>query len=170
MQTEFRRATNADFDALLAIFAGGQAYLKQQGVDQWQNGYPPPALVQRDIEEGNSYVLTADGTIVGAIAICFGEEPDYAVIHEGSWHGAGPYAALHRVAIAKTARGTGLADVLMQNALDVCRKAGMAEVRVDTHRHNQPMQHFLRRHGFEYRGIIYLVSDGAERFVFEQAI
>lgn len=170
MQTEFRRATGADFDAQMEIFSQAQAYLKQQDVDQWQNGYPPPALVQQDIEEGNSYVLTVDGRVAGTIAICFGEEPDYAQIHEGTWQGSGPYAALHRVAMAKTARGSGLADTMMQSALDLCRRAGVLQVRIDTHRHNQPMQHFLRRHGFAYRGIIYLTSDGAERFAFEQEL
>lgn len=170
MQTEFRRATGADFGAQMEIFAQAQAYLKQQDVDQWQNGYPPPALVQRDIEEGNSYVLTVDGQVAGTIAICFGEEPDYAQIYEGAWQGSGPYVSLHRVAMAKTARGSGLADTMMQSALDLCRRAGVLQVRIDTHRHNQPMQHFLRRHGFAYRGIIYLTSDGAERFAFEQEL
>ncbi|NLZ51738.1 MAG: GNAT family N-acetyltransferase, partial [Thermoanaerobacteraceae bacterium] len=37
---KFRKAVEADIDSILNIIRQAQNYFKEQGIDQWQNGYP----------------------------------------------------------------------------------------------------------------------------------
>lgn len=171
MQTEFRRAGTNDLDASTQIIEEGRAYLKQQGVPQWQKGDPSRAALAADIENGEGYVLVADGKIVATLALLLREDESYTALH--TWGAAGPYAALHRVAISAGCRGTGLSAVLMDEVTALCRRAGMASIRVDTHRQNLPMQHYLQKNGFLPRGVITLPSGaeaGAERLAFDKLL
>lgn len=165
----FRRATTDDLEAVMGIIAEAQAFLAEQGVDQWQDGYPQQAVIAADMEAGNSYVLCAAGQVVGTIAVCYGKDPSYEAMREGEWAHAGPYAALHRIAVSSSHRGAGTSAQLMGQAQRLVQKAGLASIRIDTHRHNKPMQRFLRKQGFVHRGIVYL-PDGAERFAFEKSL
>jgi ribosomal protein S18 acetylase RimI-like enzyme len=164
----FRRAEYRDREEIMAVFDEARDFLRRQGVDQWQNGYPSASVIGRDIENGDAYVMETGG-VAGYIAVCFGEEPSYARVYGGAWRYAPPYAALHRVAVARRCRAGGLAVVMLCRAQALCAKAGMASIRIDTHRQNLPMQRFLRKNGFGFCGLIYL-EDGAERLAFDKAI
>lgn len=169
MRMEFRRTTGEDLAAVMRVFSQARRALRQAGVDQWQNGYPTPGVVEEDIEEGHSWVVTQDGAVAATCAVCFGQEPSYEHIHQGAWHCPGPYAALHRVAVAENARGSGLAQWMMERVLELCRRADVPCLRVDTHRNNLRMQRFLERNEFVYCGIIYL-AEGAERLAFDRLL
>ena len=52
-----RRATKADLPAILTIINEAKAYLKEQGINQWQAGYPTNQDIEKDIEQQISYVL-----------------------------------------------------------------------------------------------------------------
>lgn len=66
---EFRKAVETDLNAVMNIISQAQNYLKEQGIDQWQNGYPNRQTIINDIENGHSYVLLKDDIIVGTVAI-----------------------------------------------------------------------------------------------------
>ena len=53
---------------------------KEEGSDQWQDGYPNPDVVQKDIEKEAGFVLTDGETMVGYCAILINDEPEYAKI------------------------------------------------------------------------------------------
>lgn len=37
---KFRKAAEKDINAIMNIINQAQNYFKEQGIDQWQNGYP----------------------------------------------------------------------------------------------------------------------------------
>ena len=156
MEIKLKRATPADLAAMLTLVADARAFLKAQGLDQWQNGYPDEAVLRADIAEGRGWLLWAGGAPVAMAALCHGEEPDYRVIHGGAWGANGAYAAIHRVAAGSAARGGGAAAQLFRELEGQCRAAGLASVRVDTHPGNLPMRRFLEKQGYTPRGTIYL--------------
>ena len=160
MPVEFRRSTPADLADMLAIVEAGKAFLRQQGVDQWQRGDPSEAGLLQDITAGESWVLCQEGRVMGTLALVFRPDPSYAVI-QGAWGSSQPYAALHRVGMHPDARGTGLAAQLMEGVVSQCQKQGFGYLRVDTHAQNLPMQRFLLKSGFTARGDLTLV-EGAE--------
>ena len=101
-----------------------------------------------------------EGEIAGVFCFFKGTDPTYATIYEGAWLSDAPYGVMHRVAVAK--RGRGVASACFDYALGQC-----GNVRIDTHRDNQPMQAALLKNGFAYCGIIYL-ANGAERMAYQK--
>ena len=173
MEFTLAPAAERDLPAMTAIFDEARAFMKAQGLDQWQNGYPNQADLEEDIALGRAWLLKADGQVFAVAALCFGDEPDYAVIHEGEWATKPPYGTIHRVAVSGRMRGKGAGPRLMAALEERCREAGVAAVRIDTHRHNKPMQAMLARCGYIYRGVIYLVSGsdpGAERLAYDKSL
>ena len=58
----FRRSKPEDIPAMLEIVSDAVAYLSQNDVPQWQDGYPNEAVLRSDIEKGISYVIE-DGEV-----------------------------------------------------------------------------------------------------------
>ena len=60
MKIGIGKTTEKDAPAVAEMYGQGRAFLRAAGVDQWQDGYPDLTDVLADIEEGVSYLLTAD--------------------------------------------------------------------------------------------------------------
>ena len=43
---EFRGAVFSDINKIMIIIKQAQEYLKQEGIDQWQNNYPNPEIIK----------------------------------------------------------------------------------------------------------------------------
>ncbi len=167
---EFRRTKKEDIAGIMRIVRQAQEYMKQQGIDQWQNGYPNESSFEADIEHGYSYVMEEHGKIVGTMAVIFDGESDYNRIYEGAWRTTEePYAAVHRVAVDAECKGKGIAGAMIEEVVKMCRERGVRSIKNDTHRDNKSMQRMQAKNGFEYCGIICL-KDGAERIAFEKLI
>jgi len=173
----FRRTVEADIDRILCIIRQAQEYLKQQGIDQWQNGYPNRETIADDIRKGYAYVLLMNDVVVGTVAVTFDGEKTYDKIYEGKWlseRESAPgrrldYATIHRIAVDAQYKGAGFASKIIWNIEHMCRSRNVHNIRVDTHRRNTSMQRLLEKNGFIYCGIIYL-EDGSERIAFEKIL
>ena len=66
---------------------------------------------------------------------------------------------LHRAAVAKEYRGSGLSASLLRFVEQQARTWGLRCVRTDTHKKNKPMQKLLRENGYRYRGNIEIVCE-----------
>ncbi len=167
---EFRKTKREDILGILRIIAQAQEYMKKEGIDQWQDGYPNEAVFEEDIEKGYSYVMVEDGRVIGTIAIIFDGEPTYDKIYEGAWKTVNePYAAVHRVAVDAECKGKGIAGAMIAETEKMCRERGVRSIKNDTHRDNQSMRRMQAKNGFEYCGIIYL-ENGDERIAFEKIL
>ena len=154
----FRRCQPSDVAAVAEIFAQAHAFMRQQGLPQWQGEYPCEADVWADIRAGIGWVLEDEGVVAYA-ALREGEEPTYARI-EGGWHGDAPYLTLHRVAVAQYGKG-----YVGQVFAHAARMA--AWLRIDTHEQNRPMRRAIEKFGFKECGIIY-VEDGTPRVAYDK--
>lgn len=167
---EFIKAREENIPRILEIVASAQSFLKANGVVQWQNGYPNREVILNDISKGQGFVVV-DGNEVLAYFVWFvGYEPDYFkgcfIDGVGEWKTDFDYAVIHRVAVG--VKGKGIGSEIFKMATKWTKEAGMKSFRVDTHRHNIPMQTVIKKHGFEYCGIIN-VKEG-ERFAFEAVL
>lgn len=157
----YRLATENDIPAMLSITKQAQSYLKQNKVDQWQNGYPNELAFLTDMERGESYVLAYGTQIVGFFTLSSHPDACYDEITDGKWSCDEPYCVLHRCAIDAEFRGSGLSAFMMNCAEEICLSRGRHVMRVDTHRKNKAMQTMLARHGYQFRGnVLVLVSEG----------
>ena len=149
-----RPASEEDLPAILGVVADAQKWLKKQGIDQWQDGYPAEKHLRFDLERGELFAVCHGEELAGFFALSTREEKSYASITDGKWSEELPYCVLHRAAVAAKYRGTGLAEKLMQFVERQARAYGLRCIRTDTHRKNKPMQALLRGCGYRYRGNI----------------
>lgn len=82
---EFLKASEEDAQRIMEIIGQAQKYLREQGVNQWQNNYPNIGTVLNDIQNGNCHVLRDNGRVVGTVTVIFDGEKTYERIYEGNW-------------------------------------------------------------------------------------
>ena len=102
---EFRKAVPADLKQIMEIIKDAQGYLKELGIDQWQNQYPSEETILTDMHNGHGYVLLDEGNIIATVAISFDGEPTYEPIYDGAWLSNEDYAVIHRLAVGKDNKG-----------------------------------------------------------------
>lgn len=155
-----RPASSRELPCILSVYRSAREFMCQNGnASQWAGGYPPEALLRRDIAAGQLYVLEEGGEIHGVFALIEGDDPTYAVIEDGSWLSDAPYASIHRVASDGKLKG------VFARFLEFSR-GRHRHLRIDTHADNHIMQRLILKNGFERRGIIH-VEDGSPRVAFE---
>ncbi|EOU1743055.1 GNAT family N-acetyltransferase [Clostridium perfringens] len=166
---EFRQANISDLDQIVEIIELSKKYLKETKVDQWQDGYPAKEDLRRDIESGNSYVLTNKDEIVATTVISLDGESTYNLIFNGEWITNEDYIVMHRVAVHDKYKGKGIFKELIKEAESLALNKGISSIKIDTHRDNISMQRAVVKNDFKRCGIIYL-GDGSERIAFEKVL
>lgn len=164
-----RKTTAEDLDAVMEIIDAAKAYFKGAGIDQWQRGTPDRAMITKDIENGCSYVLCDEGSVLGTCMILFGVDPNYAVIENGAWLNDEPYGVIHRIAVRPECKGRHLAAQFFDYAQETALQQGVHNLRVDTHADNKSMQKLIARCGFTLCGKVYVGID-EPRLAFQKAI
>lgn len=167
MKYYIRKATVKDLPKILEIIGQGQAFLKDQGLSQWQEDRGPEiADVEKDIADGEGYVFIYEERIAGYTSLVSGIDPVYTAITEGQWkQGDAPnYVSVHRVAVSTAIRGKGLGRIFMGLMIDKARELGYVDIRIDTHSENIIMQKVIKDVGFSYCGIVeFPFFDGKRR-------
>ncbi len=173
MVFDCRRAEPEDGDTVMALAEDASAYLRSQGVDQWQDGYPSRRIIDGDIAGRRGWLFTRGGEPAGYCCLLMEREPSYDRI-DGSWLTDGDaYCAIHRTMIAQEYRGTGLAAEMFALAEELALGCGKLSVRVDTHPDNGPMHGLVKKTGYTLCGIIRVeVGPGHEprRHAFEKLL
>ena len=148
----------------MEIVADAQRFLKESGVDQWQDGYPTPEVFIEDIERGACHVFLIEGRAAGVISVFFEPEPNYNEVEDGNWvTGNAPYAVFHRAAVDGDYRGMGIASEMLSYAENMAAERGFKSMRGDTHRDNKAMRRTLEKRGFVHCGTIYIDGIKSER-------
>ncbi len=162
-----RQTKPEDLQSVMEIYAYAREFMKEHGNPrQWAlRGWPPQALIEKDIKVGRSYVCVDDesGDVMGVFYYDAGVdiEPTYAVIEEGAWKDPSAYGVVHRIAAAEGTRGVG--RFCIEWAYSQC-----GHLRIDTHPDNKVMQSLVKKMGFEYCGIIHVTEDNDPRFAYER--
>ncbi len=160
MEYQVRKASQSDLPGIMKIYEQARRFMAEQGnPHQWGLHHPSESLLKKDIREGNLYVLLENKTVHGVFAFLLGEDPTYAVIHDGAWHRAVPYGTIHRIA------GDGSGGIL-HGAVSYCETM-IEYLRIDTHADNFPMQKAIAKEGFQKCGIIFL-PDGNPRIAYDR--
>lgn len=157
---EIRLASLSDLDRIMEIVADAQRFMKQSGVDQWQNGYPTREAFADDIAKGACHVFTVEGKVAGVISVFFEQEESYNTVEDGAWlAGDAPYAVFHRAAVGADYRGMGIAGQMLSYLENLAIERGFKSIRGDTHQDNKAMRGLLEKCGFIHCGTIYLSSE-----------
>ncbi len=152
-----RSAEKKDLPLITRLFDVSRKTMKEQGIDQWQDGYPFVSDIENDMDCGRAYVLYADDTLVGYFAYTTGKEEVYEKITEGQFREEKEYrySSVHRVAVAPERRGHGYGQKIFDYAVKLAHIDHALSLRCDTHEDNKPMRALLTKCGFQYCGVVY---------------
>ncbi len=162
------RAEISDLEDILSVVEDAKLFLKENGVDQWQDGYPNEEVIRGDVS-GNAYVLKCENETVGYFFFT-SYERSYDEIYGGEWKSSPKYLVLHRIALKNAFRGQSIPRLIYSFVEDFALNNGYLSLRIDTHEDNKIMRKSLIKNGFEYAGIIYLYESGAKRLAYEKNI
>lgn len=166
---EFRKTEIKDIPSVVNMYQQAIAYLKNQGINQWQSGYPNETTLRKDMDDGDSYVIELQGKVIASACISFKEDTNYRYIEAGSWQNDHEYAVIHRIVVDESMKGRRVAKVLMDACEQLCVKRNVDTIRIDTHIENKSMQSMIGKQGFVYCGVIYL-QDGAARNAYDKVL
>jgi GNAT superfamily N-acetyltransferase len=163
MNYSFRKASVHDIPQIWTIIQQAIVRRKNDGSQQWQDGYPNEDLIRKDIVDGIGYVLTDDDKIVGYAAILFNDEPAYEKL-KGTWLTNEDFAVVHRVAISDDYLGKGLAQKIFLLTEDLAIENNIFSIKVDTNFDNIPMLKILEKLGYTYCGEVFFRGDARKAF------
>jgi GNAT superfamily N-acetyltransferase len=167
MNYSFRKATTSEIPAIWDILEQAIARRKEDGSDQWQDGYPNPEVVKKDIAAEHGFVLTDGETIIGYTAVLINDEPEYAKI-KGEWLSNTDFVVFHRVALSENYLGKGLAKKILEHIEEFALSNSIYSVKADTNFDNIAMLKIFEKSGYKYCGKVYF--RGGERKAFEKVL
>lgn len=162
---KLRAASSEEIQTAVEIINMAKKHLKEQGIDQWQTGYPDYACIKQDILSQKGFFIAEDKTILGYLCIDYNGEAAYDNIN-GKWSASEKYVVVHRMALAENARGKGISNLVFQLVEQMSKKLGINYFRVDTDSDNKKMRHILNKNGFTYCGTIRF--DNSEKIAFDK--
>lgn len=167
MHLQFRKATLHEIPQIWEILQKAIQRRKEDGSNQWQDGYPNLEVVKVDIEKETGFVLTEGENLVGYCAILINDEPAYAGI-KGKWLSNKDFVVVHRIAISKDYLGNGLAKEVMRFIEEFARENNIYSVKADTNFDNLAMIKTFEKAGYVYCGEVYF--RGSPRRAYEKVL
>lgn len=167
MKYEFRQAKLSEIPQIWEILQAAIARRKADGSSQWQDGYPNPEVIEKDIEKGAGYVLANGHTIAGYVAILINDEPEYNNI-KGKWITNSDFVVFHRIAVGEKYAGQGLAKHIMSCIEDFARSNSIYSIKADTNFDNAAMLKIFGSLGYTYCGEVYF--RGSARRAYEKML
>ena len=162
-QFHFRKASLADQDIIWDILQQAIKRRKEEGSNQWQDGYPNIDSIKNDIENDYGYVLESENQILGYAAVIFEIEPAYEII-EGKWLSNQEYVVIHRVAVSEVYVGLGIATIIFQEVEKVALSKNIFSIKVDTNFDNTPLLKILNKLNYAYCGEVYFRGSARKAF------
>ncbi|PZU89423.1 MAG: GNAT family N-acetyltransferase [Chryseobacterium sp.] len=158
---KIRPSTSEDIDYIMDCINTARQLMRESGnTVQWTNGYPSEELMLESIEKGYNFLIVNNDEVVATFDFIIDDDPNYAVIENGSWLNNEKYGVIHRLASNGKAKG------IAQFCFEWCFSQ-FPNIRIDTHETNIAMQKVLERLGYQKCGIIY-VSDGTPRLAYQK--
>ncbi|SHM39361.1 GNAT family N-acetyltransferase [Flavobacterium xinjiangense] len=167
MNYHFRKAELSEIAPIWEILQEAIIRRKEDGSKQWQDGYPNPEVVQKDIEKGEGFVLLDGETIIGYSAVLINDEPAYDEI-EGNWLTTEDFVVIHRVAISEKYLGKGFAKMIIKYVEDYALSNNIFSVKADTNFDNIAMMKIFGNLGYTYCGEVYF--RGSPRKAYEKVL
>lgn len=167
MQYTFRKAEIPEADSIWKLLQQAIIRRKNDGSNQWQDGYPNLNVVKNDIEKGYGFVLAQGETIIGYVAVMINDEPAYEAI-EGKWLTNDDFVVIHRVAIDENYLGKGLAKKIMNYVEDFALQNNIYSIKADTNFDNFAMMKIFENLNYTLCGEVFF--RGAPRKAYEKVL
>jgi GNAT superfamily N-acetyltransferase len=163
MEYNFRKATLLDASRIWEILQQAILRRRADGSSQWQDGYPNPEIIKKDIENYQGYVLTEGENIIGYTAVIINDEPAYEAI-EGKWLTNSDFVVVHRIAVSEKHVGKGIAKVILGFVEKFAITKGICSIKADTNFDNPAMIRVFDKLGYVYCGEVYFRGNARKAY------
>lgn len=167
MNYDFRKANPSEITQVWKILQQAIIRRKNDGSNQWQDGYPNLEVVKNDVEKGQGFVLLDNETVIGYTAILINNEPAYEAIN-GKWLTNADFVVIHRVAIAENYLGKGLAKKILSYVEEFSLQNNIYSIKADTNFDNFAMMKIFENLGYILCGEVLL--RGSARKAYEKVL
>lgn len=144
-ESHIRPATVADAQALHALLTSVTRWLKDHNIPLWSENMFTPENIVRDLLAYSYFVAEDNGEIVGTFRFQL-EDPE--VWPEVTGHNS---AFIHRVVVARSHTGRGVAQQMIRHAQLLTLKAGRRYLRLDCASERPKLRAVYERAGFTWR-------------------
>lgn len=163
----FRKAVLEEKETVWNLLKQAIKRRKEDGSNQWQDGYPNEAIVENDIKNEFGYVLLDQDKIIGYSAVIINNEPEYEKII-GKWITNNEFVVVHRIVIAEEYLGQGLSKTILKHIEDFALKNKINSIKVDTNFDNYAMMKIFESLGYVYCGEVFF--RGSPRRAYEKVL
>ena len=169
MFDEFRKATDADFDAAWQLYADVCAQMPNDDYSpHWKLGiFPAEEDVRGYLDQGQLYLGFIDGRLVAAMALTDCDDPQYAGMTWPSGAQGDEASVIHLLAIHPSTRGMHLGTVLVQEAIRLAREMGKKAIHLDVYPGNLAASRIYLAAGFTYVGMYESYYEDTSTMAFE---
>eukprot|EP01039_Chlorochromonas_danica_P001656 gene1656-1809_t len=147
-----RRANHDDVDLIMVMIKEVVSLLNAEGNFQWNDGYPLASDFAQDIDKSELWLAidpAHDNEIVGVGALTKDQYDEYADV---GYDLNDLCIVPHRIAVRPSARGQGIAQLILLHGEKLAREEGIALIRVDTNAKNSKMRRIFEKLGYSYGG------------------
>lgn len=165
---QLQKASIEDLDHIWSILQDAINKRKEEGSEQWQDGYPNIEVIKDDIDKQYAYVFMNQNSIIGYVALIPNYEPAYLTIH-GKWmNNTHSFLVIHRLAFSKKYAGKGLGKKAIQAIETYAIQQQFYSIKLDTNEDNFPMLRLMENLQYKTCGIVHIRSK--ERIAFEKIL
>ncbi len=110
--------------------------------------HPSDDMLMRALSEGNLFVCTLDGAVIGAMILNHESGQGY---EEASWPSRATEeqaTVLHVIAVGTKHQGSGVSSALLSYAIEYARACGQKALRLDVMAGNTPAERLYDKFGF----------------------
>ena len=130
---DIRPAKANDLNQVLELVKVCIQDMEKHGIYQWDDIYPDPGTLQKDIELSQMWVIEDEGRLCGIMVLNEQESPGYENI---PWMYQGKVLVVHRLAVHPDYQDRGLATRLMEYAEQWGKENGYDVIRLDAYTEN----------------------------------
>lgn len=159
-----RKAVLDEVDAIWEILQQAILKRKEEGSDQWQDGYPNIDVIKNDLQNDSAYVVIQDESkIIAYVAISDKGESSYENL-DGEWLTNDKYVVIHRVAVSQENKIKGLGTWIMLEAEKVAISKNITSIKVDTNFDNIGMLRVFEKLDYKFCGEVLQRGDARKAF------
>ena len=156
-----------DLNKLMDIYDLARVRMVNEGnLTQWDNREVFKTEIIDYINKKILYKVIENDEIVGYFAYIYDIEHAYDVIN-GKWLNQDKYITIHKIASKYNNKGIG--GFIIKYVIDRCKKEGIYNIKIDTHKNNLSMNKFLTNKGFINCGVISLTLDFNDEYSLRNA-
>ena len=144
MELRVRRAEPSDLPAVKEMYTALVARMDREGWSVWDETYPRD-FVEKDIEQGQLYLLLEGDRLAGAFALPAHDNGEGDVPWEDP---SAPARYLYRFGIAGEDGGRGLGRLALERIGELARGLGAGYLRLYVAHENEPAIALYRKAGF----------------------